>query len=174
MADAKQPIGQELGRKISVKEFGWNKETILEALIKGDKTKDLFLMRVRGVVTDLKAYKSREKGDEGELLEGFGLRGQFIAQGRDVNGTVTDDLPGSVCYLPGYITDGIVAAMQSGDDVHVNVYMDIYARYDPKASATSYVFIGRNLLPQDTTALDKLDQIAQQANGGKPLALPGN
>lgn len=148
------PIGQELGRKISVKEFGWNKDTILEELFK-DKTKDIFLMRVIGVCNDVKAYKSREKGDDGEYMEGFGLRGQFEATG--ANG---ETLPGSVCYLPGYITDGVVAAIAAGDgDVDVKIAIDVYARFDSK-SATSYIFVGRSLVPQDTSALDALKKLA--------------
>lgn len=146
--------GQELGRKLSARSFGWDKEHIQEAVIK-DKENDHFLYRVIGTIGTTKAYKSRQLDpDTKEALEGFGLLGMFEATGSD--GTV---LTGSTLYLPGYVTDAIVGAIHAGDgEVNVRIAYDVYARYD-KESITSYVFIVRSLIAPDTSALDDIKKL---------------
>lgn len=143
------PIGEEMGRKLSVQSFGWTKDKLLEAVIM-DKENDHFLMRVFGKATDLRKYTSRTKGDDGQFLEGYGVRGVFECTGSD--GEIKQ---GELVYLPGYITDGIVAAMQSADDVEVEIALDVYARWD-KDSSTSYIFVARSLTPRDNSAIDAI------------------
>jgi len=148
-------IGTELGRQLSVKSFGWNRSQILEGLMQ-DKNSDLFLMRVVGIATGVKAFKSRQKNDEGEQMEGFGITGNF--EGTGPNGEV---VPGGKVYLPGYITDSLVSALSDDDDVSVNIALDIYARYD-ETSGTSYVFVGRSLIPQQNDRMDELKRLVSR------------
>lgn len=142
-------IGQELGNKLSVKSFGWDKEVVLEAVIK-DKENDIFLVRFGGVATGLRKYKVPEKmiKDDGET-SGFGLSGQFKGIGSDGQEKV-----GSVLYLPKYVHEMVEAALTMGDDVvGVRIGFDIYARYDNN-SATSYVYVARDILNEGNASVD--------------------
>jgi hypothetical protein len=155
--------GQELTRKISVQTFGWTKDVIQEAVIK-EKSKDQFLMRVYGTATSLKPYTSKNKGDDGSTLEGYGIIGDFEAIG-----PAGESVPGSLLYLPGYITDQIGGALASEDDVAVNIALDIYARYD-RASATSYVFVARSHIKRDNP---RKEALAKLFDGSPIKALTG-
>lgn len=158
---ANEPIGQELGRKLSVQSFGFDKGRILE-LIMSDKGRDHFLMRAVGTVTDTKAFKSRKLNERGEALEGFGLIGQFECTGPD--GEVKT---GNPLYLPSYVADAIAGALDAADgDANVDIALDVYVRFDADA-ATSYVFVVRSLIKADTTAVDRVK--AQLSN----VPLPG-
>lgn len=145
---AQNGIGTELGNKLSVRSFGWDKPTIQRAVLNGDGS-DIFLMRVIGTATGLKEYTARGKGDDGGDLEGYGIRGTFEGQGPD--GEV---IPAALVYLPGYITDQMADALQD-DDVSLRVALDVYARRDDK-SATGYVYIGRSLIAQENKQMEAL------------------
>lgn len=143
--------GEEMGRALSVKSFGWDKSSILEKIFL-DKENDLFLMRVVGVANGTKPYTSRDKGDDGELLEGFGILGDF-----ECTGSSGEILKGSKVYLPGYITEAIVGHLVGNPDSFVNCAFDLYARFDGK-SATSYVYVGRALLSAPNPQTEKLKE----------------
>ena len=146
-----QAIGQEIGNKLSVKSFGWDKESILEAVMK-DKENDVFLCRIGGIATGLRKYKVPEAQRKAGEENGFGLSGQFVG----VNGATGEELKGSVLYLPRYVHDMVEAALSLGDDVAgVRIGFDIYARYD-KSSATSYVFVARDLLNEGNSSVDQV------------------
>jgi hypothetical protein len=139
-------IGKEVGTKLSAKSFGWDKETILEAVMK-DKGADVPLYRILGVASGLRKYKS----DMEESGEGYGLSGQF--KGYGIDGT---EKTGAVVYLPKSIHTMVEAALTVGDDVQgVRIGFDIYARYD-KTSATSYVYVGRDILDEGSSSLDSV------------------
>jgi hypothetical protein len=139
-------VGREVGTKLSVKSFGWDKETILEQVMK-DKNADVPLMRVAGVATGLRKYKS----DYEETGEGYGLSGQFKAFGVDGS-----EKTGAVLYLPKNVHSMVEAALTVGDDVTgVRIGFDVYARYD-KTSATSYVFVARDILDEGNSAVDSV------------------
>jgi hypothetical protein len=158
---AQSAVGTELGNKLSVKSFGWDKTSIQRAVLTGDGS-DVFLMRVIGTATGVKEYTARGKGDNGDDLEGYGIRGTFEAQGSD--GEV---IPAALVYFPGYITDQMADALMSGDDVTLKVAIDIYARPNEQ-SATGYVYVGRSLIAQENKALDAL------RNQVKNLPLPSS
>lgn len=136
------PVGQELGRKLSVASFGWKKPSIQEAVL-ADKKGDVFLMRVVGVATSLQPYKDKESGETR-----YGSRGQFEATGSD--GQVMN---GSVLYLPSYVQAGIEAALAMEDALGVRIAYDVYAKYDAD-SATSYTFTVRDLLGEGSASID--------------------
>ncbi len=156
-ADAGGP-GQEIGRKLSVGEMGWDKEAILKAVL-AETGRQHFLARFVGVATGVKPYKIKEGDRAGETA--FGIMGQF--QGTNSDGEVMD---GTTLYLPGYINDMVVNALSIGDDVvSVRVAFDIYAQYDAK-SATSYVFTGRDLIGGQQAGVQEVNEQI------KALALP--
>lgn len=163
-------VGKELGNKLSVKSLGWDKETILEAVMK-NKGDDIFLCRIGGVATGLRRYKNPNAKD-GDDAEGFGLSGTFKAFGSDG----TEQL-GSVLYLPKYVHEMVEAALSLGDDVAgVRIGFDIYARYD-KASATSYRFVASDILNEGNASLDSvvdtLKELPMPGATEPQLALPG-
>lgn len=130
------PFGKEVGTKLSVKSFGFDKEKLQE-LVMANKTADVPLVRFIGSASGLRKYKS----EYAEGGEGFGLSGQF--QGQSVDGEVKN---GSVLYLPKNVHDMVEAALSMSDDVlAVDIAFDVYARYD-KDAATSYVFVVRDIL----------------------------
>ncbi len=144
---SEQP-GEELGNKLSVKSFGFDKGTLLE-LVMADKEKSHFLVRFGGIATGLRKYKIPANQIKDGEDSGFGLSGTFI-------GTSTDgeQIKGSVLYLPRYVHDMVEAALTMGDDVQgVRIGFDIYARWDD-ASATSYVFTARDLLNEGSESVD--------------------
>lgn len=166
MAKAPTAIGSEIGKQISAKSMGFDKETLLDMVV-GDKTVDHFLYRVVGVATALKPYKSRQKNDDGELMTGFGLLGSFEAT--SVNGEVRK---GSKLFLPNYVQDMIIAILSMPDVEGAKIGFDIYARYD-RDSATSYIFIARDLLNESAQSVDEVKmEIKALPMPGATLALP--
>ncbi len=136
---AEQTIGKEVGRKLSVKEMGFDKPTIQKLCI-GDQETKHFLARFVGVVTGLKPYKTKAEGDRESEVK-FGLMGQF--EGTNIDGETRE---GSVLYLPGYVNDAIVSAFSADESISaINVAYDVYAQYDEDA-ATSYIFTVNDLL----------------------------
>lgn len=151
-----QVVGQEIGRKISAKEVGWDSDRVLEAVM-ANKTEDVPLYRVIGVATATSEYES-DYGD------GSALIGQFEAQTSDGK-----TFNGSALYLPGYLQQMAVANLQaSGEGAGLQIALDIYARYESSA-ATKYIFVGRSLIAADTRAVDAIK--AQIGNTPLP-ALP--
>ena len=156
MTDQTQ-IGEEIGRKLSAKEVGYDKTTILE-MVMTNKEVPHFLFRVIGMATGTKPYES-EYGD------GEALLGQFQAIKPD--GT---EINGSSLYLPAYIQDMVVAGLNAaGDGAAARIGIDIYAQYDADA-ATFYVFSGRSLLAADTQAVDSIKALIGKTP--MPTALP--
>lgn len=157
--EATQTIGKEIGRKLSVRELGWDKATILKAVLSDQESKH-FLGRFIGAVTGLKPYKIKEGERAGETA--YGLMGQFNGQGNDKN------VDGSVLYLPGYVNDAIVAVFAADDEItSVKIAFDVYAHYDD-SSATSYVFTVNDLL---NTGSQTVDEVAQEI---KALPMPSS
>lgn len=152
-------IGKEVGTKLSAKSFGWDKESIQEAVF-ANKDTDVPLFRVYGVATGLRKYKS----DMEESGEGYGLSGQF--QGQGIDGA---EKTGAVLYLPKSVHGMVEAALTVGDDVTgVRIGFDIYARYD-KTSATSYVYVARDILDEGSSSLD---QVAETVKALPALGAP--
>lgn len=152
-------IGKEIGRKLSVKELGFDKGSIL-ALVIANQTENHFLARFVGVVTGLKPYKIKEGERAGEMA--FGLLGQF--EGSNSDGESKD---GSTLYLPGYVNDGIVAIFQADETVSaVQIAYDVYAKFDADA-ATSYVFTVNDLLNTGSQS------VAEVKESIKALPMPG-
>lgn len=148
-------IGSEIGKKLSIADFGWDKPT-LQKLVLTDQTTKHFLARFTGVANAVRPYKDKETGETR-----FGLMGQF--EGVDGDGVT---LSAAVLYLPSYINDLIVAALSTGEDVvGVRIAYDIYAEYSEK-SATSYTFVGRDLL---NTQLAGVEEVKEQI---KALPMP--
>lgn len=143
-------IGKEIGRKLSVRELGWDKASILEKVI-ANREAPHFLARFVGVVTGVKPYKIKEGDRAGEVA--FGLMGNF--EGSNADGESKD---GSVLYLPGYVNDMIVGIMQSADEIiSVRIAFDVYAKYDADA-ATSYVFTVNDLLNEGSQTVDEVKE----------------
>lgn len=141
-------IGKEIGRKLSVKELGFDKGSILKIVLAND-SENHFLARFVGVVTGLKPYKIKEGERAGELA--FGLMGQF--EGSNADGESKD---GSVLYLPGYVNDAIVSIFQADESVtSVRIAYDVYAKFDEDA-ATSYVFTVNDLLNVGSQSVDEV------------------
>lgn len=150
MANKSETIGREIGRKLSVKELGYDKATILETVL-ADREANHFLGRFVGSVTGLKPYKVKEGDRAGETA--YGLQGMFEATGG--NGNTKD---GSVLYLPGYVNDAIVSIFAADEDVSsVKIAFDVYARYDADA-ATSYVFTVHDLLNTGSESVDEVKE----------------
>lgn len=146
-----QAIGSEVGRKISVKELGWDKASILQTVLANTDEKHP-LARFMGVASGVKPYKIKEGERAGEVA--YGLMGQFEGE----NLITGEALQGSVLYLPGYVNDMVVAALTSSDDVaSVRIAFDIYAAYD-KDTATSYVFTANDLLNTRLTGVDEVKE----------------
>ena len=157
MTKQQQTIGREVGRKLSVRELGWDKATILQTVLSDQKAKH-FLGRFVGSVTGLKPYKIKEGDRAGETA--YGLQGMFEATG---NGETKD---GSVLYLPGYVNDAIVSIFATDESVSaVKIAYDVYASYDESA-ATSYVFTVHDLL---NTGSDSVDEVKEAI---KALPMP--
>lgn len=145
-----EAIGQEIGNKLSVKSFGFDKATILK-LVMTDEQADHFLCRFMGVATGLRKYKIPVAQQKDGEDSGFGLSGMF--EGVSNDGEV---VKGSILYLPKYVHEMVEAALSIGDDVAgVNIGFDIYARYNVDA-ATSYVFVARDLLNDGSAGLDNV------------------
>lgn len=155
------PFGKEIGTKLSVKSFGYDKETILTAVM-ANKDQDIPLVRFVGSATGLRKYKS----DYVEGGEGFGLSGSF--EGTSVKGEVKN---GSVLYLPKNVHDMVEAMLSMADDVAaVRIGLDVYARYD-KDAATSYVFVVRDVLNEGDTSVDAIkEKLAEVPALGAPEA----
>lgn len=165
---AKSPTtapGGEIGRQISPKAMGFDKETLVRMTMDA-KEVDHFLMRVVGMASGLKPYKNKQEGDrQGEVM--YGLLGQFEATSVDGETKV-----GSVCYLPGYVNDMIVAALSMPDTEAVQIAFDIYARYDA-TSATMYVFVARDLLNNQQSGVAEVkEQLKAIPMPAAQLALP--
>ena len=151
-----QPIGQEIGKKLSVAEFGFTKP-VLQKLVLSDQESKHFLVRFTGAASAVRPYKDKESGETR-----FGLMGQF--QGRTADG---QEQNGSVLYLPSYVNDLVVAALSMGDDVvAVRIAFDVYATYSEK-SATSYTFIANDLL---NSSLAGVEEVNEQV---RSMAMPG-
>jgi len=156
--------GQAIGRRISPKEMGYDKEAILK-LVLSDTDSEHAIYRVVGIATALKPYK--DKTDNGDGSVKFGLMGQFEATG--VDGEIKT---GSALYLPGYVNDMVVAALSMDGNEAVRLAFDIYAKYD-KDAATSYVFVARDLLNAGANSVDEIKaEIASLPAMPKTLALP--
>lgn len=151
-------IGKEIGRKLSVKELGWDKPAIQQATL-NDRENPIHLVRFVGAVTSLKPYKTQD----GET--GFGLMGAF--EGTSSTGETKD---GSVLYLPGYVNDAIVAVFNADESITaIKIAFDVYAKYDADA-ATSYVFSVNDLL---NTGNDTVDEVKEAIKAlPMPKALP--
>lgn len=141
-------IGREIGRKLSVKEMGFDKATILKAVLADENAKH-FLARFVGVVTGVRPYKIKEGDNAGQIA--YGLQGQF--EGSDINGETKD---GSVLYLPGYVNDAITSIFAADPEVSaVRIAFDVYAAFDADA-ATSYVFTVHDLLNTGSQTVDEV------------------
>ena len=137
------PVGEEIGRKLTAKDVGWDSTRILEAVL-SDKENDVFLYRAIGMATATKRYES-------DISEGFGLVGTF-----EVTNEKGEVSSGSVLYLPGYVQDMIVAGLHSaGEGAAVRIGLDVFARFESSA-ATKYIYVARQLLQTDTSALDAI------------------
>lgn len=147
MTDNAQAIGQEVGRKLSVGDMGWDKEALLKAVL-ADTASDHFLARFVGVATGAKPYKIKEGERAGETA--FGIQGQF--EGTNSDGETKS---GTVLYLPGYITDAVLSNFADDTVAGVRIAYDIYARYDKK-SVTSYVFTGRDLINSTSQGVEEV------------------
>lgn len=162
--EATAPIGSEVGRKLSVRELGWDKAAILKAVLDNQNAQH-FLGRFVGVTTSLKPYRIKDGDRAGEMA--YGLMGQFKGIAPDGS-----EVGGSVLYLPGYVNDMVIAALQSSEDVaSVRLGFDIYAQYDA-SSATSYVFTARDLLNTQAAGVAEVEtQIQALPLPGKTLAI---
>lgn len=158
-------IGKQIGRKLSVREMGYDKASIL-ALVISNQTEPHFLARFVGVVTGLKPYKIKEGEDAGKVA--FGLMGQF--EGSNADGETKD---GSVLYLPSYVNDMIVAAFQADESIsNIRIAFDVYAQFDADA-ATSYVFTVNDLINAGSTSVAEVKaEIAKLPMPSKTPALP--
>ena len=103
-----EQIGQEIGNKLSVKSFGWDKEAILTAVM-ADKESDVFLCRIGGTATGLRKYRIPQDQQKDGEDSGFGLSGQFVG----ISGATGEELKGSVLYLPKYVHEMVEAALQA-------------------------------------------------------------
>jgi hypothetical protein len=159
-------IGTEVGRRLSVKELGFDKASILK-LVLANELEQHFLARFVGQATGIRPYKIKEGDRAGEIA--FGLLGMF--EGTNSDGEVKG---GSVLYLPGYVNDMIVAVLQSSEDVaSVRIAFDVYAKYDADA-ATSYVFTANDLLNTGSVSVDEIkESIKALPMPSKTLALTG-
>jgi len=148
---ATQEIGQELGSKLSVATFGWNKAAILQTVLAAQSDRH-FLARFVGVATGIKPYKIKEGERAGEI--DYGLQGIFEGHGPD--GEVVN---GSVLYLPKYVNDMVVSAFSAADDIaSIRIGYDVYAQYQEKA-ATSYVFSVNDLLNEKPAGLEDVKAV---------------
>lgn len=134
---AEKMVGQEIGRKLSVQSFGWDKPTIVEAVMK-DKESEIFLARFVGVATGVKPYEN----DKGDVQ--YGLIGDFEGTGPD-----GEIIPGSVLYMPAYVTDQIASILERDTTATVDIAHDQYAHFDADA-ATMYVFTVRSLIKTES------------------------
>lgn len=158
-------IGKELGRKLSVKDLGYDKASILKMVLANEAEKH-HLVRFVGVVTGVRPYKIKDGERAGEI--GYGLFGQF--EGVSADGVTKE---GSTLYLPGYVNDAIVATFQADDTINsIRIAYDVYAAYDADA-ATSYVFTVHDLLNTGSKTVDDIKEtIAALPMPEKVKALP--
>jgi len=156
--------GQEVGRKLSIRELGFDKETLLKTVMT-DTGANHFLGRFMGVATGIKPYKIKEGERAGETA--FGIMGEFEAVNSD-----GESKTGTLLYLPGYVNDAVVNAFSVSDDVQaIRLAYDVYARYDAKA-ITSYVFTVRDLLNNGSAGVEEVKtQIQALPMPPKTLAL---
>lgn len=159
--------GQALTKKLSLKGLGFDKATILKAVL-SDQNAEHFLARFVGVCTAPKPYRVKEGDRAGEIA--FGLMGQF--EGTNSDG---ETITSAVCYLPEYATEMVLGALGSGEDIQsVKIAFDIYAVYDEKA-ATSYTFSVRDLLNAGAQGVDEVKAaITALPMPPKTLALPSS
>lgn len=162
-------IGQEVGRKLSIKELGWDKASILQTVLAAQNDKH-FLGRFVGTVTGLKPYRKQDVKD-GESPVGYGLQGDF----EGISGKTGETVKGIVCYLPGYINDAITSIFAADAAVEsVKIAYDVYAYYDDSA-ATSYVFSVHDLLNVGSESVAEVKEAIKALplpSGSVPLALP--
>lgn len=145
-------FGREVGTKLSVKSFGFDKEKILE-LVSKDKNVEVPLVRFTGVATGLRKYKIPANMVKDGVDEGFGLSGEF--EGQSVDGEIKS---GSVLYLSRGAHDMVEAALSLSDDVlAVKIAFDVYARYD-KDAATFYVYVTRDVLNSGSSSVDAIKE----------------
>jgi hypothetical protein len=157
-------IGQEVGRKLSVGEMGWTKPEI-QKLVISDQVSQHHLCRFVGVATGAKPYKIKEGDRAGETA--FGIQGQFEGTSA-ADGSVK---AGTVLYLPGYLTDAVLANFIDDTVAGVRIAYDIYAQYDER-SATSYTFTGRDLINSTSQGVEEVKvQIQALPMPSKTLAL---
>lgn len=156
--------GMEIGRRISPKEMGYDKETLLK-LVLSNTAVEHALYRVVGIATSLKPYKDKTENGNGETK--FGLMGQFEAT--SVDGEIKT---GSSLYLPTYVNDMIVAALSMEGTEAVRLAFDVYVKYE-KDAATSYTYIARDLLNAGSQSVDEIKaEISSLPAMPKTLALP--
>lgn len=148
-------VGQEIGGKLSVADFGWTKPNI-QAAVLADRTKRVFLMRAIGVVTALKPYKDKESGETR-----YGSQGDF-----EIISGAGEVKKGTVLYLPSYVQGLIEGVMATQDAAAIRIAFDIYAEYNEK-SATSYSFVAFDLLNEGSEGVDSVKSAVAS------LALPG-
>jgi hypothetical protein len=144
-------IGTKLASKLSVQTFGWDKETIMTAVM-ADKEKPVFLMRVLGSANGLKPYKGKQQPDGKMSPDGFGFLGNFRCIGPD-----NDTVNGAQLYLPKYIESMMGAALSDEDTSAVEFAFDVYAEYNAKA-ATLYQFTVNDLTGKAQSALDEMQE----------------
>lgn len=137
-------IGKEIGKKLSVKELGYDKGTIA-SMVLANKDAPHFLARFIGTARGLRPYKDKESGDTR-----FGLIGEF--RGTGANGNTLD---GSTLYLPAYVNDMLVAVFGGEDVQAIRIAYDVYAEYNEKA-ATMYSFTVNDLLNESSAGIDEV------------------
>jgi len=165
-AETQTTVGRQLPRKLTIKEFGFDKPT-LQKLVLSDQASRHFLARFVGVASALKPYRIKAEGERnGEIA--YGLVGEF--EGTSADG---ESRHGAVLYLPGYVNEMIAAVLQSSEDVAgVRVAYDVYARYD-EAAATSYVFDVFDLINVSSQGVDEV-KASIAALPMPPKALPAS
>lgn len=120
-------------RKITVREIGWKRDAVQEAVIKAKK--EIQLCTVMGVVNGVKPG-STDKGDFAKLV------GDFKA----VNLETGEAFTSQACILPNFIGDGVAAAIMRPNAESVQFALTIGAKPDEK-SVTGYVFTAQSLIP---------------------------
>jgi len=151
-----------MNKKLSVKTLGFDKETILDLIMK-DKSKSHELAVFYGQMTRLK--KGEMQTPDGEVRAFIGLRGIF----KGVNLIDKTEGASSVCYLPDVALDLIQGQWSEGERVEFAV--KIFARYD-KVSATSYVFEAEFLTEVSNEPLSALEKLVHDKVPQLSLAAP--
>lgn len=143
-------FGREVGTKLSVKSFGFDKAKVLETVLT-DKEAEFPLVRFVGIATGLRKYKIPANQVKDGVDEGYGLSGDFT--GQSIDGEVK---AGNVLYLNRAVTDMVASQMELNDDVAgIKIAFDVYAKYNVDA-ATSYVYVTRDVLNESSPNLDAM------------------